>query len=41
MLYTRGIETVVLVGDVDLINEIVAASPASLERSTALRFDEN
>ncbi|WP_245456649.1 ATP-binding domain-containing protein [Rhizobium hidalgonense] len=35
MLYTaitRGVETVVLVGDIDLINEIVAAAPASLSR---------
>ena len=44
MLYTaitRGIETVVLVGDIDLINEIIEAAPASLQRTTALRFDEN
>ncbi|WP_245445378.1 ATP-dependent DNA helicase [Agrobacterium rosae] len=44
MLYTaitRGIETVVLVGDSDLINEIIAAAPASLQRTTAIRFDEN
>ncbi|CDN51432.1 hypothetical protein [Neorhizobium galegae] len=44
MLYTaitRGVETVVIVGDIDLINEMVAAAPASLERNTALRFDEN
>ncbi|CDZ49802.1 Hypothetical protein NGAL_HAMBI2427_33460 [Neorhizobium galegae bv. orientalis] len=44
MLYTaitRGVETVVIVGDIDLINEMVATAPASLERSTALRFDEN
>ena len=41
MLYTaitRGIETVVLVGDRDLINEIVAAAPTSLARNTALHF---
>ncbi|TCU03655.1 Tn3 family transposase, partial [Rhizobium sullae] len=38
---TRGIETVVLVGDIALINEIVLAAPASLQRTTALRFDEN
>lgn len=44
MLYTaitRGVETVVIVGNTDLINEMVAAAPASLERNTALRFDEN
>ncbi|WP_348633883.1 MULTISPECIES: ATP-binding domain-containing protein [Rhizobium] len=44
MLYTaitRGIETVVLVGDIALINEIVLAAPSSLQRTTALRFDEN
>lgn len=29
------------IGDIDLINEIIAAAPASLERHTALRFDEN
>jgi len=41
MLYTaitRGVETVVLVGDIDLINEITEAAPASLQRNTALRF---
>lgn len=41
MLYTaitRGIETVVLVGDIDLINEIIEAAPASLARNTALRL---
>ncbi|MGR9055899.1 hypothetical protein ACU8NH_08305 [Rhizobium leguminosarum] len=44
MLYTaitRGIETLVLVGDIDLINEIIEAAPASLQRTTALWFDEN
>lgn len=44
MLYTaitRGIETVVLVGDIDLIDEIIEAAPASLQRAAALRFDEN
>ncbi|MCJ9749892.1 ATP-binding domain-containing protein [Neorhizobium sp. BETTINA12A] len=44
MLYTaitRDVETVVIAGDIDLINEMVAAAPASLERNTALRFDEN
>lgn len=44
MLYTaitRGIETVVLVGDIALINEIVLAAPASFQRTTARRFDEN
>nr|NLR88273.1 ATP-binding domain-containing protein [Rhizobium sp. P28RR-XV] len=42
MLYTaitRGIETVVLVGDIDLINEIITASPQSLERSHALNLE--
>ncbi|WP_018240390.1 AAA family ATPase [Ensifer sp. BR816] len=42
MLYTaitRGIETVVLVGDIDLINEIVTSAPRSLSRETALRFE--
>ncbi|CDM61754.1 MULTISPECIES: ATP-binding domain-containing protein [Rhizobium] len=42
MLYTaitRGIETVVLVGDIDVINEIVAAAPASLARGHGLEFD--
>lgn len=39
MLYTaitRGIETVVLVGEADLINEIVAVSPMSLRRDQHL-----
>lgn len=31
--------TVVLVGDIDLINEIITAAPASLARSTALHFE--
>jgi exodeoxyribonuclease V alpha subunit len=42
MLYTavtRGVETVVLVGDIDLINEIVATAPTSLARSHHLKFD--
>ncbi|MBB4188407.1 exodeoxyribonuclease V alpha subunit [Sinorhizobium terangae] len=41
MLYTaitRGIETVSLVGDIDLANEMVMAAPASLARNTALQF---
>ncbi|MEZ2126968.1 MULTISPECIES: ATP-binding domain-containing protein [unclassified Sinorhizobium] len=41
MLYTaitRGIETVVLVGDIDLINEAVSASPNSLDREHKLSF---
>jgi exodeoxyribonuclease V alpha subunit len=38
---TRGIETVFLVGDIDLINEIILEAPASFQRTTALRFDEN
>jgi exodeoxyribonuclease V alpha subunit len=41
MLYTaitRGIETVVLVGDIDHIREIVCSCPRSLERTTALDF---
>ena len=39
MLYTaitRGIETVVLVGDIEFINEVISAAPASLARDTAL-----
>lgn len=36
----RGIETAVLIGDIDLINEIIAAAPASLDRHTALRFGD-
>lgn len=39
MLYTaitRGIETVVLVGDIDLINEIISLSPKSLDREHCL-----
>ena len=42
MLYTaitRGIETVVLVGDIDLINEVVCTSPQSLDRQHGLRFN--
>ena len=42
MLYTaitRAIETVVLVGDLDLINEIVASAPKCLSRETTLRFE--
>ncbi|WP_312885955.1 hypothetical protein [Rhizobium leguminosarum] len=42
MLYTaitRGIETVVLVGERDLINEIVAAKPSSLARNHHLTFE--
>ncbi len=41
MLYTAitpGIETVVLIGDNDLINEIIEAAPASLQRNTTLQF---
>ncbi|NRP76098.1 RecBCD enzyme subunit RecD [Ensifer psoraleae] len=42
MLYTaisRGVETVVLVGDIDHINEVVSASPKSLDREHGLQFD--
>ncbi|MET3757117.1 ATP-dependent exoDNAse (exonuclease V) alpha subunit [Rhizobium binae] len=42
MLYTaitRAIETVVLVGEIDHINEIVTSAPRSLSRVTALRFE--
>lgn len=42
MLYTaitRGIETVVLVGDIDLINDVIAASPHTLRRNQSLRFE--
>lgn len=35
---TRGIETVVLVGDIDHINEVVSSSPSSLERTAGLSF---
>jgi exodeoxyribonuclease V alpha subunit len=41
MLYTavtRGIHTVVLVGDINLINEVICTPPRSLERTTALEF---
>ncbi|TCR65769.1 AAA family ATPase [Rhizobium sp. BK376] len=41
MLYTaitRGIETVVLVGDDDLINEVVLTDPRSLARDQSLNF---
>lgn len=41
MLYTaitRGIETVVLVGDPALIDEVVANAPKSLSRGSHLRF---
>lgn len=41
MLYTaitRAIETVVLVGDIDHINEAISTPPRSLERTTALDF---
>jgi exodeoxyribonuclease V alpha subunit len=41
MLYTaitRGIETVVLVGNSDTINEIIATAPASLQRTTAMNL---
>ncbi len=42
MLYTaitRAVETVVLVGDIDHINEVIAAVPKSLQRYHCLRFD--
>lgn len=42
MLYTaitRGIETVVLVGDIDLINEVIATAPQTLQRNHCLGFD--
>lgn len=42
MLYTaitRGVETVVLVGDLDYINEIISMQPASLTRSHGLVLD--
>ncbi|KAA6486325.1 ATP-binding domain-containing protein [Agrobacterium rhizogenes] len=42
ILYTaipRSMKTVVLVGDIDLINEIVAAIPKSLDREQNLRFN--
>ncbi|MDR6903854.1 ATP-dependent RecD-like DNA helicase [Rhizobium miluonense] len=42
MLYTaitRGIETVVLVGDIDLINEVIATAPQTLQRTHSLSFE--
>ncbi|MCW0002179.1 hypothetical protein OE766_28695 [Pararhizobium sp. YC-54] len=42
MLYTaitRAIETVMLVGELDLINETVTSAPKSLSRETSLRFE--
>ena len=36
---TRGIETVVLVGDIDLTNAVLTASPQGLERNLALRIE--
>lgn len=42
MLYTaitRGIETVVLVGDIDLVNDVIATSPHTLQRNHSLRFE--
>ncbi len=44
MLYTaitRGIETVVLVGAIDLIDEIVGASPTSVERDQHLDLTQH
>jgi exodeoxyribonuclease V alpha subunit len=41
MLYTavtRTVETVVLVGDPDLLNEVVSMAPRSLERNSASNF---
>jgi len=38
MASTRGIETVVLIGDIDLVNKIIAAASASPARNTALHF---
>lgn len=41
MLYTaitRAVETVVLVGDIDHLNEVVCKSPRSLDRTAALDF---
>jgi exodeoxyribonuclease V alpha subunit len=41
MLYTaitRGIETIVLIGDIDQINEVVSTFPRSLDREHGLRF---
>lgn len=41
MLYTaitRAVETVVLVGDIAHINDVISASPRSLDRTTALDF---
>lgn len=35
---TRAIETVVLVGDMDYINDVVRSVPKGLERQTALKF---
>jgi len=42
MLYTavtRAVETVVLVGDPDLLNEVFSMAPRSLERNSAPNFE--
>ncbi|QFI70737.1 RecD-like DNA helicase YrrC (plasmid) [Sinorhizobium alkalisoli] len=42
MLYTaitRAVETVVLVGDPDLLNEVISMAPKSLQRNSALNFE--
>lgn len=42
MLYTaitRAVETVVLVGDPKLLDEVISQSPRSLERNTDLTFE--
>lgn len=42
MLYTaitRAVETVVLVGDPDLLNEVISMAPRSLERNSALNSE--
>lgn len=42
MLYTaitRAVETVVLVGDPDLLNEVISMAPRSLQRNSALNFE--
>lgn len=42
MLYTaitRAVETVVSVGDPDLLNEVISMAPRSLQRNSSLNFE--
>ncbi|KSV76123.1 hypothetical protein N182_25120 [Sinorhizobium sp. GL2] len=36
---TRAVETVVLVGDPNLLNEVISMAPRSLQRNSALNFE--